>query len=67
MQLVTFLANPHVKKVGRSIAQDLQQLQEESKSMRLFVGGVDIAHLAKEKSVINNAHISLSDLCAKVL
>ena len=35
--------------------------------MELLLGGLDIAHLAKEKGVAQNACVGLADLCAKVL
>jgi hypothetical protein len=49
------------------VAFDLQQLEEGSNSQRPFIGGHDIARLAKDKGVIKDAHIGLADLCAKVL
>lgn len=49
------------------MAFDLQQLEEGSNSRRPFIGGLDIAHLAKDKGVIKDARIGLADLCAKVL
>ncbi|KAK7047836.1 hypothetical protein VNI00_006164 [Paramarasmius palmivorus] len=66
-QLSTFLANPQVRKVGRNIALDLQGLEEANKESIPYVGGLDLAKLAKEKGVIKDARISLPDLCAKVL
>ncbi len=66
-QLITFLKNPHILKVGCNIKLDLQNLQEESGVAKPFPFGVDVAHLAKQKGIIKNAHVGLADLCAKVL
>jgi len=66
-QLITFLANPQIIKVGRNVLLDLKYLQEDSTSSIAFVGGIDLAHRAKEKGIINDARASLSDLCIKVL
>ncbi|KAF8894864.1 hypothetical protein CPB85DRAFT_1257404 [Mucidula mucida] len=66
-QLVTLLANPRVQKVGKNVMQDLRYLQEESKSQCPFVGGIDIAHLAKGMGVISTSRIGLADLCAQLL
>ncbi|PBK95300.1 hypothetical protein ARMGADRAFT_795222 [Armillaria gallica] len=66
-QLITFLKNPHILKVGRNVSLDLRNLQEESGVKQPFAGGIDIAHLAKRKGVVKNTRIGLADLCAKVL
>ena len=62
-----FLENPRVLKVGRNVAFDLQCLAESFNMPGRFVGGVDIAKVAKEKGVASDARIGLADLCAKVL
>lgn len=66
-QLIAFLANPQVQKAGRQVQVDLRALQRECGSHRPFVGGVDLAQLAKERQVVAQATVSLSDLCAVVL
>ncbi len=66
-QLITFLKNPRILKVGRNVKLDLQNLQEESGVTKPFPGGIDVAHLAKQKGIVKNARIGLADLCAKVL
>lgn len=66
-QLQTFLANPCVRKAGRRVDVDLRTLQTECHSRVPFVGGVELATLAKDNQVISNARLGLADLCAKVL
>src|SRR6266487_6835438 len=46
--LKMLLADHHVKKVGRLVDSDLCFLQKEVNSSRPFVGGIDLAKLAKE-------------------
>lgn len=67
MQLVTFLSNPQILKVGRNVKLDLQGLQDVSSSSLRFIGGVDIATIAKKKGVIKDARTGLHDLCAAIL
>ncbi|KAK0462161.1 ribonuclease H-like domain-containing protein [Armillaria novae-zelandiae] len=66
-QLITFLKNPCILKVGQNVNLDLRNLQEESGIKQPFAGGVDVAHLPKCKGVVKNTWISLADLCARVL
>ncbi|KAF5315639.1 hypothetical protein D9611_004974 [Ephemerocybe angulata] len=66
-KLVMLLQNPRVRKVGRMVASDLKQLEEIVKPSSPFSGAVDLAAYAKERNVVSNARISLSDLCAIVL
>ncbi|SJL12112.1 uncharacterized protein ARMOST_15533 [Armillaria ostoyae] len=66
-QLITFLKNPRILKVGQNVNLDLRNLQEESGVKQPFSGGIDVAQLAKRKGVVKNTWISLADLCAKVL
>jgi hypothetical protein len=61
------LSNPSIIKVGRCVSGDLKYLQESCGSTTPFVGGVDLAKLAKERLVIQNATVSLAELCAIVL
>ncbi|PBL00705.1 hypothetical protein ARMGADRAFT_1024617 [Armillaria gallica] len=66
-QLITFLKNPHILKVGCNVKLDLQNLQEESGVDKPFPGGIDIVHFTKQKGIVKNAQIGLTDLCTKVL
>ncbi|KAG6808594.1 hypothetical protein H0H92_003610 [Tricholoma furcatifolium] len=61
------LTNPRIIKVGRCVASDLKYLEQVCRSDIPFVGGIDIASLAKKKLVVSSARVSLSDLCAIVL
>jgi hypothetical protein len=61
------LSNPRIIKVGRCVTADLKYLQEACKSSVPFVGGVDLAKLAKDRLVVTSARISLGDLTAAVL
>ncbi|KAJ7242858.1 hypothetical protein B0H12DRAFT_1236604 [Mycena haematopus] len=65
--LIQLLANPRVLKVGRSVNADLKYLQETVQSKAPFVGGVDLAKLAKERLLVSSAKIGLADLCATIL
>jgi hypothetical protein len=65
--LKSFLQNPRILKAGRNVSQDLKHLQKECNPQILFVGGVELAKLAKERGVISDAHIGLADICAAVL
>ncbi len=53
--------------MGRNVGQDLKRLQKECKSPIPFAGALDLANLAKAKSVISDARVGLADLCATVL
>ncbi|PPQ80673.1 hypothetical protein CVT24_011008 [Panaeolus cyanescens] len=53
-QLKVLLANPKVIKAGRLIDADLKNLQLASQSTVPFVGGVDLAKLAKQRCVLHN-------------
>ncbi|XP_006455795.1 hypothetical protein AGABI2DRAFT_76455, partial [Agaricus bisporus var. bisporus H97] len=67
-QLEIFLSHPRVRKVGRLVDGDLQRLQDTLRPSQPFVGGVDLAKLAKERHLIKNiSKCSLSDLSALVL
>ncbi|KAF5313428.1 hypothetical protein D9611_008540 [Ephemerocybe angulata] len=66
-KLVMLLQNPRVRKVGRMVAGDLKQLEDIVKPSSPFSGDLDLAAYAKERNVVSNARISLSDLCAIVL
>ncbi|KAG9218525.1 hypothetical protein CCMSSC00406_0001361 [Pleurotus cornucopiae] len=61
------LSNPRILKVGRCPSADLAYLQQCCQSSVPFSGAVDLAKLAKERLVIPNARVSLSDLGAVVL
>ena len=65
--LKTLLSDPQVKKVGRMVDSDLCYLQKEVHSHQPFVGGIDLAKLAKEHSIVPNARVGLGDVCAAVL
>ncbi|TFK45259.1 hypothetical protein OE88DRAFT_1594242, partial [Heliocybe sulcata] len=67
MQLRTFLANPRVRKAGHMVDVDLEYLQKASGSSQKFVGGLDLAQFAKQRNIIRDACLGLSDLCAIVL
>lgn len=66
-QLIAFLANSQVLKVGKNVALDLKFLQDDFESPNPFVGGVDIAQLAKSKNMVKNAGDGLANLCQKIL
>jgi hypothetical protein len=67
-QLKLLLANKHILKVGRNPNADLSYLQQACRSPIPFVGGVDLAKMAKERQIISNARsCSLSDLVAITL
>ncbi|EKM74532.1 hypothetical protein AGABI1DRAFT_95562 [Agaricus bisporus var. burnettii JB137-S8] len=67
-QLEIFLSHPRVRKVGRLVDGDLQRLQDTLRPSQPFVGGVNLAKLAKERHLIKNiSKCSLSDLSALVL
>jgi hypothetical protein len=66
-QLISLLANPQIIKVGKSVNSDLKFLQEDLGSDSPFVGGQDIAQLAKSKNVVDSSRIGLADLCKRVL
>ncbi|GLB43789.1 putative essential for the formation of DNA replication focal centers [Lyophyllum shimeji] len=61
------LANPRILKVGRCVAGDLKYLQQACRSDIPFVGGMDIARLARDRLLVPTARASLSDLSAAVL
>ena len=66
-QLRVLLSHPRVLKAGRLVNADLTYLQKVSKSPIPFVGGVDLAKIAKDRHVTTSAQLSLSDLCAFIL
>ena len=66
-QLKLLLSNPNVLKVGRMVDADLKHLQNACNSSVPFVGGLDLATLAKERLVVPNAKCSLADLYAIML
>ena len=67
-QLKLFLANKNILKVGCAPNVDLSYLQQACHSTTPFLGGVDLAKMAKEHHIITNARsCSLSDLAAIVL
>jgi hypothetical protein len=67
-QLKLFLANKNILKVGRSPNVDLGYLQQACQSSTPFLGGIDLAKMAKERQIITNARsCSLSDLTAIIL
>lgn len=61
------LSNPQIIKVGRFVSGDLSYLQESSRSITPFVGGVDLARFAKDRMIISNARMGLSELSAVLL
>jgi ribonuclease D len=61
------LSNPRILKVGRNVDANLKYLQQAINSPTPFVGGVDLAKLAKDRLVISSAKVGLSDLCATIL
>lgn len=67
-KLQLFLSHPRIRKAGRLVTGDLTRLQNISRSSQPFVGGLDLAKLAKERFLIKSiSSCSLSDLCALVL
>ena len=64
-----FLANPQILKAGRNVTQDLLRLEREScgGNPGPYVGGIELAKLAKDLGVISDARIGLADICAVVL
>ncbi|KAF8876295.1 hypothetical protein CPB84DRAFT_1966585 [Gymnopilus junonius] len=66
-QLLMFLENPQILKVGRNVLLDLKNLQDDSQSLTAFSGGIDLGHLAKDKGIVADARASLADLCIKAL
>lgn len=68
LQLKLFLANKNILKVGRGVQGDLSYLQQACQSSTQFVGGIDLAQMAKDRHIITNTRsCSLSDLAAIVL
>lgn len=65
--LCTMLANSNVIKAGRNVAADLKRLQLESKHPEPFVGGIDLAKMAKDRALITSARSGLAALSAAVL
>jgi len=65
--LKSFLQNPQILKAGRNVSQDLKRLQNECNSQIPFVGGVELANLAKARGVISDARAGLAHICAAVL
>ena len=65
--LIQLLSNPRILKVGRSVNADLKYLQESIESTLPFVGGLDLAKLAKDRLLVSSAKIGLADLCAAIL
>ncbi|KAF5334096.1 hypothetical protein D9611_014996 [Ephemerocybe angulata] len=64
-QLRNLLANPHVLKVGRNVGRDLKLLEEACHSTEHFVGGLDLAKYAKERSIMSRIKdVGLADLSA---
>ena len=66
-QLKLLLSHPRVLKVGRLVNGDLVYLQKACNSPEPFVGGIDLAKLAKDRRVVPSAQCSLADLCAITL
>lgn len=66
-QLRILLSHPRVLKAGRLVNADLAYLQKAIKSQVPFVGGVDLAKIAKDRHVTTSAQLSLADLCAFIL
>lgn len=54
-------------KAGRNVTQDLRRLEKECNSPVKFTGAVELAPMAKERNVIDNARRGLADICAAVL
>ncbi|KAJ7158821.1 hypothetical protein C8R46DRAFT_1224735 [Mycena filopes] len=65
--LLQLLSSPRVLKVGRSVTADLKYLHEAVESTVPFVGGVDLAKLAKDRLLVSSAKVGLADLCATIL
>ncbi|KAF6763328.1 hypothetical protein DFP72DRAFT_1164252 [Ephemerocybe angulata] len=65
-QLRAFLANPHIRKVGRLVNADLKRLEKACHSRVPFCGGLDLARLAKDRCILSGSiqSVSLADLCA---
>ena len=61
------LSSAQIHKVGRNINQDLRRLESECHSTVPFVGGIELARLAKDRGVITDARLGLKDICAAVL
>ena len=64
--LQNILVDQRIIKAGRGIQADFKKLQKE-KITQEFVGGVDLAHLAKKCCMAPNAKIGLAELSAIVL
>ncbi|KAG6825492.1 hypothetical protein H0H92_003568 [Tricholoma furcatifolium] len=67
LQLKQVLTNPRIIKVGRCVSGDLKYLEKACQSDIPFIGGLDIARLAKDHFYVTTARISLEDLCAAIL
>ncbi|KAJ6447607.1 hypothetical protein C8R47DRAFT_1231364 [Mycena vitilis] len=65
--LTQILENPRILKAGRAVSGDLKYLEQATNPSRPFVGAVDIAKMAKDRLVVANAKVGLSDLCATTL
>jgi ribonuclease D len=65
--LKQLLANPKILKVGHCVTGDLKYLEEACRSQEPFVGGVDLARLAKDRFLVKTACVGLAELCAVVV
>ncbi|KAF9076554.1 hypothetical protein BDP27DRAFT_1357979 [Rhodocollybia butyracea] len=67
-ELVNFLCEPQVIKVGRQVSGDLRQLAVAAgKNPGSFHGALDLASFAKDRFLIAKSTISLKDLTASIL
>lgn len=65
-QLLIFLREPRILKTGRMVNGDLRHLETVS-GQGPFQGGLELGALAKQRFLIPDARISLSDLTAALL
>ncbi|KAG8968224.1 hypothetical protein FRC05_001605 [Tulasnella sp. 425] len=61
------LQSSRIHKVGRMVENDLKRLASEAYTGCIFTGAVELAQLAKQRSVIPTARTSLSELVALTL
>jgi hypothetical protein len=68
-QLVSFLLNKNIIKVGRGVAADLKYLHAACYNMSTapFSGALDLGGFAKDRQLVTKANCSLADLTAAVL
>ncbi|EKM74049.1 hypothetical protein AGABI1DRAFT_133695 [Agaricus bisporus var. burnettii JB137-S8] len=63
-KLQLFLSHPRIRKAGRLVTGDLTRLQNISHSSQPFVGGLDLAKLAKERFLIKISYAAMDAYAA---